>query len=111
MATAKIRSASLHLLETLGVRHHFDYIIASDDMQRMKPDPQSVQMVLEHFQAAPEEAVFVGDMKTDVMAGRAAGVHTIGVSYGYGDTDSLREAGADLIVDSPQELVPAIAGL
>ncbi|WP_051208458.1 HAD family hydrolase [Propionicicella superfundia] len=111
MATAKIRPASLMLLETLGVRDYFDYVVTADDMQRMKPDPQSVQMILERFGLSGDQAVMIGDMKTDILAGRAAGVHTIGVTYGYGTAADLTAAGAEALVGAPSELIDVINSL
>lgn len=111
MATAKIRSASSRLLTALGVRDYFEYIVAADDVQRMKPDPQSVHMVLERFQLSGDQVVMVGDMKTDILAGRAAGVHTIGVTYGYGTAADLTAAGAEALVAHPSELIGVIGSL
>lgn len=104
MATAKIRSATLRLLESLGVSRYFDYVVAADDMQRMKPDPQSVEMILDHFAAEPEAAVIIGDMATDIQAGKAAGIRTIGVTYGYGLVGDLIAAAPDLVVEKPTDL-------
>lgn len=109
LATAKFRSATLEILRALGLLSHFDYIVTADDIQRLKPDPQSIEIVLERAGIArPNEAVMIGDMSTDVMAGHAAGVHTIGVTYGYGDTPGLVKAGPDLVVGSPLDLLDAI---
>lgn len=108
MATAKIRSATMLLLERLGVASSFDYIVTADDMQRMKPDPQSVKMVLDHFKVAPEQAVMIGDMKTDILAGRAAGVHTVGITSGYGKRADLEDAGPDALIGSGTELIDLI---
>lgn len=87
-----------------------DYIVTADDMERMKPDPQSIEMILAHYESvAPDEVVMVGDMKTDVQAGRSAGVHTIGAAYGYGRPEELEAAGPDLVVWSALELLDAVS--
>lgn len=109
LATAKIRSATLKLIESLGVRTYFDYIVTADDMQRMKPDPQCIELILQKFAIdRPREAVVIGDMKTDIEAGRAAGIHTVGTTYGYGLAADLRAAVPDALVDSPSELVDVV---
>lgn len=104
VATAKIKTATLEILETLGIAHYFDYVVTADDMTRMKPDPQSIQMVQERFNVPPEKVVMIGDMATDIQAAHAAGSTGIGVTYGYGDKDDIIAAGADFIVDCPKEL-------
>lgn len=63
---------------------------------------------LVELEADPMAAVFIGDMKTDVAAGKAAGVRTIGVAWGYGHRDDLVQAAPDLLVDSAPELVEAL---
>ena len=50
----------------------------------------------------PEQAVIVGDTTFDMEMGRAAGLKTIGVSWGYQARDGLSEA--DVIVDTPSQL-------
>lgn len=108
LATAKIRPATVKLLDTLGVIDYFDCIVTADDLQRMKPDPQSIELVLARFGVEPGAAVMVGDMPTDIQAGKAAGTQTVGVTYGYGKASALRESKPDALVDSPSELLEVI---
>jgi len=54
---------------------------------------------------AAASAAIVGDRHFDVEAGRAMGLATVGVSWGIGSPSELRRAGADHIVNSPEELV------
>ena len=46
----------------------------------------------------------IGDRRFDVEGARAIGVDSVGVTYGYGDMEELREAKADYIVRSVEEL-------
>jgi len=46
----------------------------------------------------------VGDHHVDILAGRAGGVHTIGVTHGFGKVGELKKAGATAICDSLPEL-------
>ncbi len=108
MATAKIRSASLKILEKLQVDKYFEYVVAAEDMQRMKPDPQSVEMVIDHFGVDPKQVVMIGDMKTDVMAAHGAGAYGIGVSYGYGKLEDLESVDPEFIVDDASKLLDLI---
>ena len=47
----------------------------------------------------------VGDTKYDVIGAKAHGIPTIGVSWGYGDVEQMRAAGAVAIVDRPEDLL------
>ncbi|MDE6069528.1 MAG: HAD hydrolase-like protein, partial [Alistipes sp.] len=49
--------------------------------------------------------VFVGDSGIDILTARAAGVRSIGVSWGFRDRTELEEAGADRIVDRAEQLL------
>ena len=55
------------------------------------------------------DAVMIGDTTYDMEMGRAAGMTSIGVSWGYHETDSLINAGADYIVDDTNGLRALLA--
>ena len=81
-------------------------MVTADRTERHKPDPEPVLKALELLDSEPGESAFVGDSPYDVQAGKAAGVFTIGVSWGKIHPEGrLLEAGADVIVDSPEELL------
>ena len=73
---------ALLTLENIGFSDIFtaDNVMAREQA-RPKPDPEGLNLLLEKWQAAPAEAVFVGDFRDDFIAGRAAGMHTIYVDY------------------------------
>ncbi|MGA4670228.1 HAD family hydrolase [Propionibacteriaceae bacterium Y1923] len=108
IVTAKMRAATFAVLDKLGLAQYFDLVVSADDVTRMKPDPEGINKVLEELGVAPERAVFIGDMKTDVAAGRAAGVHAVGVTWGYGARADLVLAEPDLLVDSVPEFMEAL---
>ena len=58
--------------------------------------------------AAVSEAVMIGDTVYDIQMGVAAGCKTIGVGWGYHPLDELREAGADHLVETMDELKAAL---
>ena len=52
----------------------------------------------------PAQVYMIGDRKFDVEGARALGVESVGVTYGYGSKEELKEAKADYIVQSVDEL-------
>lgn len=70
-----------------------------------KPDPTGLNKLLEELGVSAERCVFVGDSSNDTRVARAAGAYAVGVTWGYGDASVLRENGADLIIDRPEELL------
>jgi len=93
---------SRRLLENLGLAAYFDYIWGSDSVPEKKPSPVPVLEMLKKVGCGPDEAVIVGDSNFDIEAGRAAGVKTVAVSYGFRDAALLKDA--DFIIDSMIEL-------
>ncbi len=66
------------LLEAVGLRGHFDFVIDSALVGMEKPDPRIFRMGLDRLGVAPEEAVYVGDIyEIDVVGARAAGMTAV----------------------------------
>ena len=82
----------------------FDVVMAAEDSARHKPAPDPVLGALERLGAPPGGACYVGDSPFDIESGRAAGVVTIGVTWGFFARAALEEAGADMIVETPAGL-------
>lgn len=109
VVTAKRRLGVDRAFEILDIGRYFDAVVSTGDTENHKPHPEPVLHALELLGSRPEEAAFVGDSPFDVAAGRAAGVFTIGVSWGGLHSEQrLLDEGADLIVHSPQELLDAL---
>ena len=56
----------------------------------------------------PSNVVFVGDTNVDILTGVAAGMTTIGVLWGFREEEELRDAGANHIVNNPNEILQVI---
>ncbi len=98
----KRENLSRRLLEELGLALYFDIIFGSDSAGEKKPSPKPLLRVLEMLAVRPEAAVIVGDSDYDIQAGKAAGVRTIAVSYGFRDAALLQ--GADAVIGDIREL-------
>ena len=106
IVTAKGRATVDLAFAVIPLEQHFDAVVTADMTERHKPDPEPVLKALELLGSEPVDAAFVGDSPYDIEAGRAAGVFTVGVSWGKIHPDQrLRDAGADLVVHSPEELL------
>lgn len=98
----KRENLSRRLLEDLGLARHFDIIMGSDSVDEKKPSPKPILHVLETLSVGPDEAVIVGDSPYDIEAGKAAGIITIGATYGFRDRSFLAEA--DYLINSFEEI-------
>ena len=102
--TNKAREFSEPLLERLGIRNYFNLVIGADDGLPLKPAPDSIMKILTTLQVPQEYTAIVGDGTTDVRAGKAAGVTTCSVTYGFRPEEELRSAGPDYLIHAFPEL-------
>jgi phosphoglycolate phosphatase len=98
----KREDLSRRVLENLELARYFDFIWGSDSASEKKPSPVPVLEMLKKASCRPDEALMVGDSNYDIEAGKAAGVRTVAVSYGFRDRGFLQDA--DFIIDSMKEL-------
>jgi pyrophosphatase PpaX len=106
IVTAKGRQTVDLAFRVLDLERHFDVVVTADMTNLHKPDPEPVRKALELLGSSSAEAAFVGDSPYDIESGKAAGVFAVGVSWGKIHPEQrLLDAGADLIVHSPEELL------
>ena len=55
-----------------------------------KPDPTAVLQIAGEMGATPEETIYIGDSEVDIRTGHAAGMRTIGVSWGFRSREVLK---------------------
>ena len=91
------------VLYTLQVEAFFTSVIGADSLPFRKPSPQPVLKLLEEYGVAPGNAVIIGDSINDMDAGKAAGVLTVGCTYGYGAFTELKDA--DYLIGAFVELL------
>ena len=108
MVTNKTSSFANRLLEQMKIDRFFTHKIGGDDVVAQKPDPEALLLAARLCGAIPEHCVLIGDSISDFKAARAAGFHSIGVSYGYNHGVPVRELDPslrpDAVVDSFLEL-------
>lgn len=75
-----------------------------------KPDPTAVFMIAKELGISKEECLYIGDSDVDMQTGCAAGVTTIGVSWGFRSKAVLKENGATYIVDKAEEIISIVKG-
>jgi len=94
-------------LELHSLDDRVDLISArgSSDPATLKPSPHLIQQAMHGLGATPADCVLVGDSTTDIHAGKSSGVDTIGYANRPGKNDTLRTAGATVIVTSLADLV------
>ena len=83
----------------------FDLITSYESDSCCKPNPQYFLSICERLGVKPEEFLYLGDMSVDIVCAKNAGMHSVGVTWGFGTAESLHEAGAEYVIDHPAELL------
>lgn len=101
----KPHDSSVRVVEGLFGKDTFDVIQGLEVGMKRKPDPCGAWKIAEKFQVRPEECLYVGDTNTDMKTGKAAGMYTIGVLWGFRDRKELEDNHADRIIERPEQLL------
>ncbi len=111
VVTSKRSVVARRTLDVCGLSASVELLVAADDVERGKPDPESVLKALSAFDlgAHPDEVVFVGDSPFDLRAGRAAGTRTAAVSWGPFRRDVLEAEAPDYFLEDLEELLGSAA--
>jgi len=107
VATSKFIANAEALLTAAGLREHFKIVVGADQVPAPKPDPASGFLVLDALDVAAANAVMVGDTTHDVLMAHAAGMASIGVTYGVHSVEQLLSANPTWLVDSFAGVVAA----
>jgi phosphoglycolate phosphatase len=70
----------------------------------IKPSPDGALQIARVLGFSPEEVVYVGDTDTDMKTGKAAGMFTAGVTWGF-RPEQLRDSGADAVIERAEDLL------
>lgn len=92
------------LLKKEGMDHLVVEVVGPENNFPRKPDPASLNYLVEKYQLIPEKTVMIGDRTMDILAGQGAGVKTIFYDIDY----LLEEMPADYTVHSMAEFAPLI---
>jgi phosphoglycolate phosphatase len=110
VCTNKPAAAADIVLGELGLKPFFAGISGGDSVAHRKPDPAHVLDALARIDGVVAEAVMVGDNEHDIAAGKAAGLATVAVTYGYARVP-YQALGADRLIDHFADLDAALATL
>ena len=101
----KPEAFTIAMIEQLNLSPHFQLILGGDTVAEMKPSPVPVQHVLGELGVPPRRGVMVGDGTTDIESGRAAGIQTCAVTYGYRSSEVLSAVEPDHLLSGITDLL------
>lgn len=92
------------IVEQLGIKPYFQLVLGSQNGFERKPSPQGILQIIGQLNAAAEKTVIIGDTSNDIEAGKAAGIHTCAVTFGYRSAEEIAPFQPDFMVNSAAEL-------
>ena len=96
LITSKARGATDYALKLTHLDELFDFVVCSDEVKNVKPDPEGVLLAMKHFDVLNKnEVLFIGDNMFDYLTSKNAGV-----KFGY-VTFSPRKLDKDAHIDVP----------
>jgi pyrophosphatase PpaX len=105
VVTSKSRQFAERGLRLCALWEFADVFVSMDDTSRHKPYPEPLLLALERLQVAPQQAVYVGDSRHDMQAGRAAGMRTVAALWGPVPRSELELENPDALARTPEELL------
>lgn len=111
MATSKPEKFALQIAEHFQFAKYFD-VIGGSLMDGSRVDKTEViEYVLETCGIENRKQVLmVGDRSHDIIGAKNAGIHSMGVLFGYGSQEELETAGAEYIAKNPEDIKKILMG-
>ena len=105
VVTSKSREFAQRGLRLCTLWEFIDVFISMDDTSIHKPRPEPLLLALDKLQVHPRQAVYVGDSRHDMQAGRAAGMRTVAALWGPLPRSELELESPDVLASRPEELL------
>lgn len=108
LCSNKPRLFSGKLLEHFGLARCFDVVLGPEDVDRLKPAPDMLQLAVQRLALTPDRVLYVGDMTVDIETARAAGVTAWIVPTGSDARETLAAARPDRLLAGLQEVADGV---
>lgn len=104
IVTTKHRQMAQRHLETSGLTDYFEFVVAGDDVTKVKPDAEPFLYALERLGLLANDVAHVGDSPHDITGAKAAGIYAIAALWGADNKDALSAARPDISADAPMQI-------
>lgn len=112
LATSKPTVFAERIIKHFEMMDYFTVLIGSNLDGTREDKAEVIEEALAPFpEVDKSRIVMVGDRKYDILGAQKHGLRTIGVTYGFGTRAELEDAAADLIVDTPAQIMGAVEQL
>ncbi|MBO4458322.1 MAG: HAD-IA family hydrolase [Butyrivibrio sp.] len=109
VATSKLEKLAVEVLDHFNMTEYFDEIAGSTKDGSREKKEDVIQYLLDKIGATKDGTVMIGDTNFDVLGAAELGIPCIAVTWGFGDNDEMKKAGAVALVSSMDELYNAVS--
>ena len=113
IATNKPSNFARIILKSLEIEHLFAEVLGPNDVDKPKPDPEMLELIMMRIGLGPEEVVYIGDMILDIQVARRAGVSVFALPTGSASREALLEGRPDRLLKRFSDLLthlPTVSG-
>lgn len=96
------------LLAALNIMDYFSVVLGGDDVKQKKPHPAPIYLMMGTLGLDRDELLFVGDSRNDIVAAKAAGCCSVGLTYGYNYGISIADSDPDYVLSQFDALLPLL---
>lgn len=104
LATSKPKVYATEILRHFGLLRFFDGISGPELDGTRNHKAEVIEFLIQVYGIVPEESLMVGDRLHDMQGAATHNIKAVGVTYGYGSFEELRENGAWKMAGSVEEL-------
>lgn len=108
IATNKPESYSLEQMKYYDIEKYFNSIVGNNESQTRGTKADFIKMAINSTNIDVSEVIMVGDRYIDIEAGKQVGLKTVGVTYGYGSEEEIKNSDPTYIIENIMELIDII---
>ncbi|MWP81328.1 phosphoglycolate phosphatase [Glaesserella parasuis] len=108
VVTNKPTKHVLPVLQAFKIDHLFSEALGGQSLPQIKPHPAPLYYLCGKFGLYPHEILFIGDSKNDILAAKAAGCKSVGLTYGYNYNIPISESEPDYVCEDFAEILKVI---
>ncbi len=106
--TNKRQDAANVIVDQFFGSYGIEHVYGASSERPKKPDPHSVLAIMDRYGLTKEDVLYIGDSDIDMMTGKNASVHRVGVAWGFRTLDELKAHEPEFIANDPSELLAVL---
>ncbi len=111
VATSKPTVFAEQIMKYFNLEQYFQHIVGSNLDGTRSSKTETIQYILDKYtNYEPSKFIMIGDRKHDIIGAKNTGIDSIGVTYGYGSQEEIRDAEPNYIVSSVVQLKDMLLG-